>query len=214
MHYFIDGYNLLFYLFGNSFQDFKSLRERLVEELNIEIEFLALDVTIVFDSHLSPGEGSRSHYRHLEIVFTPEGITADDLIIKKIKKIKDPTKEVVVTNDRELAFRARDHLANTQGVEQFLNWLSRRYSNKKRGKPKPISFLKTSHRKDPAIVNAVPPPPLIHDQPIEPITPSAPTEGSLEYYLKKFESKHVEILEEEKAAKLARKLRNKANRKK
>lgn len=213
MHYFIDGYNLLFYLFGASVHDFQARREKLIQELNLEIEFLSLDVTLVFDSHFAPGEGSRSHFRHLEILFTPEGISADDLIIQKLSHSRDARKEVVVTNDKKLALRARQHLASSQSLENFLNWLTRRYSNKKRNKVKPIGLLKKASSSN------LPPSPSkaenLEEPPQMPIKPQEKiVEGSLEYYLETFEAAHEALIQEEQAAKKARKLRNKANRKK
>lgn len=138
MHYIIDGYNLLFYIFGSSSSDFKSQRESLIQALNAKIEFLGLDVSLVFDSHFSPGEGSRSHYKHLEIWFTPEKMTADDFIIQYLKHSRSPSKEVIVTNDRELSIRAKHLSAGIQSIDSFLNWLNKRHSNKKRTKSKPI----------------------------------------------------------------------------
>ncbi len=135
MHYYIDGYNLLFYLLGVGKNDLKSQRDRIIQTLNIKIESLALDLTLVFDSHLSPGDASRSHFHHLEVLYTPEGVTADDFIIQLLEGSKDATKEVVVTNDKELSMRAKHQYASTQSLENFLNWLNRRYSNqtKKKG---------------------------------------------------------------------------------
>lgn len=230
MHYTIDGYNLLFYLFGPLLQpDFSVKRDQLIQELNSKISLLALDVTVVFDSHLCSGEGSRSHFHHLEILFTPEGITADDFIIQTLGLVKDATKEIVVTNDRTLALRARHQLASTQGVEHFLNWLDRRYSNKKQGSSKPI----TRHKTKTQVLSPqspLPPQPsprprpkllaLPQNKPVSNLKQSAEgsesslPEGSLDYYLSIFQSAHEAILSEEQAARLARKLRNKANRKK
>lgn len=244
MHYIIDGYNLFFFLFGNSFRDFKSQRQSLIQSMNAKIEFLSLDVSLVFDSHLVPGEGSRSHYHHLEIQFTPEGMNADDFIINYLKQSRNTSKEVLVTNDRELSQRARHLSAGTQSIDQFLNWLNKRYSNKKRGKDKPVAKFNTSLEIDilSTLFSAPPSPPpskplqsltqlpalpaitpkpsvrakLIRD-PIEKPAPVVPhvekapgqIEGSFEYYLSTFQASHEAILDTERAAKIAKKLKKK-----
>ncbi len=235
MHYIVDGYNLLFYLFGCSFSDFKAQRQSLIQSMNAKIEFLALDVTLVFDSHLCPGEGSRSHYHHLEILFTPEGVTADDLIISCLKLSRTAAKEVLITNDRELSQRAKHLFANTQSIEYFLNWLDRRYSNKKHGKSKPLGKFKSSIEINPA--TAVPSqspsrlkssltPSLMPlassriDKSVKelqaaseqlPLPPEQPAEieGSFEYYLSSFQTAHEAILKAEQAAKIEKKKQKK-----
>jgi hypothetical protein len=185
MHYFIDGYNLLFYLFGRASPDLKSQRNQLIYDLNIKIEALALDVSLIFDSHLCPGEGSRSHFGFLEIVYTPHNMTADDFMIKKIKRSSHPTQEVLVTNDRELASRARHLLAHTQTLDHFLNWLDRRYRNLHKKKAKPLKLItKTAPSNTPI--------------------PSQHTEihqGTFEFYLSQFESAYQKLVEEQEIKK-------------
>lgn len=235
MHYIIDGYNLFFYLFGSSFSDFKAQRQSLIQAMNTKIEFLALDVLLVFDSHFYPGEGSRSHYRHLEILFTPEGMNADDFIIKFLKLSRTPSKEVVVTNDRELSRRAKHLSASIQSIDYFLNWLDRRYSNKKRGKSKPIAKFKIpiesssdrtpSPRTSASISSAEIPsttsPPESRTKPkllvpaaeIPESKPKLPEEieGSFEYYLSTFQAAHESLLQAEKLAKIEKKLKKKSH---
>lgn len=242
MHYIIDGYNLFFYLHGSSPNDFKSQRQSLIQSMNAKIEFLSLDVSLVFDSHFSPGEGSRSHYRHLEILFTPEGMTADDFIIQYLISARNISKEVLVTNDRQLSTRAKHLSAGTQSIDHFLNWLNRRYSNKKQGKTKgtakfespielnltPDLFLRASSTLAKSLQGlpltpTVPPEPIVKPKLIQPpVEKSSPavekspeaTEGSFEYYLSAFQTAHDIILRAEKAAKIERKLRKKRHGKK
>lgn len=237
MHYIIDGYNLFFFLFGSSFRDFKSQRQSLIQSMNAKIEFLGLDVSLVFDSHLSPGEMSRSHYHHLEILFTQEKVTADDFIINYLKQSRDTSKEMLVTNDKELSLRAKHLLAHTQSINHFLNWLDRRYSNKKRGKTKPIAKFNSPIELDvsaaffsgssPTLnkslekVTLLPipnPEPLSKAKLILPPTENpVPTvekspeeiEGSFEYYLSTFQAAHEVILRAEEAAKVEKKKRKK-----
>jgi predicted RNA-binding protein with PIN domain len=240
MHYIVDGYNLLFYLFGSSSSDFQAQRQSLIQSMNTKIEYLGLNVTLVFDSHLSPGEGSRSHYHHLEVLFTPEGVTADDFIISNLKLSRDASKKVLITNDKELAQRARHLLASTQNIDYFLNWLDKRYSNIKRGKSKPLVKFKSSIEENPntkilskhtprlksplSSSSLIPLPSSKKDIKSEPsptpaespplvAKPTVETEGSLEYYLSVFQSGHEAILKAEEAAKIEKKKQKKRKKK-
>lgn len=217
MHYYIDGYNLLFYLLGTSAGSLKSQRDWIIQSLNIKTESLGLDLTVVFDSPLSPGEGSRSHFQHLEILYTPEGVSADDFIIYKLAESRDVSKEVVVTNDRELSIRARHQHANAQGIENFINWLDRRYKNKVKKKIKlpqkhPEKSLKLVEKE--SALTRSPAPKIQFSEPVPRIkllplpAPFIPTPldeppkaalGSFDYYLSQFESAHEKILLEENA---------------
>ena len=57
MHYFIDGYNLLFRLLHGS-EDLQSEREAIIYELNKKISLIKLDVAIVFDAAYQIGGGA------------------------------------------------------------------------------------------------------------------------------------------------------------
>lgn len=241
MHYIIDGYNLLFYLFGSSSNDFKTQRENFIRSMNAKIEFLRLDVLVVFDSHLVTGEGSRSHYRHLEIIYTPKGVTADDFIVDYLKRIRQTSKEIVVTNDKELSLRARHLFARTQNVDEFLNLLQRQYSNKRQTKRKPeiIESISSFDRDVSAgLFSGLPS--LLPNLPVNSPLPVAPPksienpklirtpkqeapeikkapeeiEGSTEYYLSVFQASHEAILRMEEAAKIEKKERKKRRNKK
>ncbi len=224
MHYYIDGYNLLFYLFGTGKNELRSQRDQLIQSLNIKVESLALNLSIVFDSHLCPGEATRSHFHHLEVLYSAEGVTADDFIIQRIADATNPTKEVVVTNDRELAMRAKYHCASTQNIENFLNWLNRRYSNQSKKKVAP--FGKSQKRPSPLESSTFTKTPLkttllLKPEPIprikliplpEPVQPVIPiiedpknAPGSFDFYLSKFQNENEKILEQEKNVKQEKK---------
>ncbi|MBA3602421.1 MAG: NYN domain-containing protein [Parachlamydiaceae bacterium] len=226
MHYCIDGYNLLFYLFGTGKNELRSQRDQLIQSLNIKIESLSLNLSIVFDSHLCPGEATRSHFHHLEVLYSAEGVTADDFIIQMIANARNPTKEVVVTNDRELAMRAKHHRASTQNIENFLNWLNRRYSNQFRKnivssgkfKERPSSVASSPSSKKPLNPNTLlksEPLPRIKLIPLpEPVKPLIPiiedpknAQGSFDFYLSKFQAENEKILEQEMNIKQEKKIK-------
>lgn len=189
MHYFIDGYNLLFRHIPHSQDDLQNQRQSIILDLNTKISLLKLDVSIVFDANSQMGERSRSHYNALEIIFTAEGETADEYILNEIKNTPYPEQETVVTSDKALAWRVRNRLAHTESVEGFILWLNRSYKNKKRqtkkeqGDPLPRSTLPSQSTSSPLVKKNI------------------PLEGSADYYAQIFESEWKKILEEEQAQK-------------
>lgn len=185
MHYFIDGYNLLFRLLHSS-EDLQSQREAIIYDLNRKVTLVKIDVSIVFDSAFQIGERTRTHYDQLEILFTAEGETADEYIMDEIKKHPHPQQETVVTSDKKLAWRARNRSAHTETVEEFILWLNRAYKNKIR------QFKKEKH-KIPA-----PLPPSRKPAPRSLVPPKdAPLEAYADYYAQVFESEWEEILVKE-----------------
>ncbi len=183
MHYYVDGYNLLFRVIFDDI-DLKTQRQQIIQELNSKITIANIDVSIVFDAHFVAGESIISHYKHLEILYTAQGETADDFILNRLRtECSHPQQEVVVTSDKRLAWRARRLSAHTQTIEEFLSWLNKVYRNKLR---------------QPPVTNVA--------QPIK-TTPKKPAEGSAEYYLHAFETRYEILTESEKKRKLEDKRR-------
>lgn len=181
MHYFIDGYNLMFRFF-NEDDELRAQREMIIEDLNTKS--LDLNVTLVFDAQYQSGEMSRSHYQNLEILFSAQGETADDLILEEIARELRPRQVVVVTSDKKLAWFARRCSAKTESVEQFMDWLNRRYKNQlrafKKAKPplpKHPSPIKEEGEKAPSVL------------PLAPVLPTAQAspEECFDYYLDRFQ---------------------------
>jgi uncharacterized protein len=179
MHYYIDGYNLLFRTMQTD-DELADKRQSLIEDLNIKVQLLELEVTLVFDSHYQPGESTRSHYAHLEILFSAHGETADELILEEIKSERYPSKKTVVTSDKKLAWFARRCSAKTESVEQFLEWLNKRYKNKIRQKLLPDPRKATKNPKIEKIIIPV---------------PAKNPEECFDFYLDQFQ-KRFEVIEE------------------
>lgn len=188
MHYYIDGYNMIFRLMhaGDRLQ---TLREEMIYDLNKKVELIKIDVSIVFDAAFQEGLGSRSHFNRLEVLYTDEGESADDFIINELKRAPNPRQETIVTSDKKLAWRARRRLAHTEGVEEFMEWMNRAYKNK-------LRQLKQGTAK--VVPSPIPPPP-------PPPSPIPTTEASIEqcssYYEQIFESRFQELLKKEKPQK-------------
>ena len=193
MHYYIDGYNLLFRLVHNGAK-LQQQRQDIIIDLNRKIELLGLDATIVFDATHQLGEGTRSHFKELEIVFTAEGELADEYIIDELKSSPTPSQETVVTSDKKLAWRARRRSAKTESVEEFVGWLNQRFKNKLRHlkekqKPAPVKL---------PVALIVPPAPKKSEKPI----PKASLEECQDYYQDVFEKEYNELKAKEKPRRL------------
>lgn len=180
MRYYVDGYNLLFRLFRID-EELQERRDRFLEALQEKASCLDLQITVVFDSQYNPEEATLTHLGVLEIIFTDEGVTADECILNLVKA--DFHKKEVVTSDRSLAIRARHLEAKTETAEEFLAWLNKRFHNRiKRQKKEPAPKAKPS-----------PAPPKEKSTKRRKPGPKATLAECFDYYLEVFEHK----LEEE-----------------
>lgn len=159
MHYYVDGYNLMFRLLRAS-DDLQKQREQVIRDLNRKAGFLELDITLVFDSKYQAGEAERIRVDHLEVLYTNEGETADECILDELTGLQ----ETVVTSDKKLAYLSRLKQAKTESVSEFILWLNKRYKNK-------IRHLKNPKEKEPLSL---------------PKPAAAPKPGNLDYYLHAF----------------------------
>jgi predicted RNA-binding protein with PIN domain len=196
MHYYIDGYNLLFRILdpGNNL---KIQRQRLIKELAARVNLLELDATIVFDSHYQLEEEVGSHLKCLGIIFTAAGETADEFILKKIKESPKPSKHTVVTSDKKLAWLCQKRLAKTESVEAFTTMLDRRYKNRLQ------SVTADKEKKDKAETQT---PPAKEEASVKKMSKPAPQkkaspEECFDYYLEVFQKKSEAAPTAEKAPK-------------
>jgi predicted RNA-binding protein with PIN domain len=194
MYYYIDGYNLLFRLLYSG-KDFSIKRQQLIEELSEKLKALEVDATIIFDSQYRQEEGTRSHYKHLEIIFTSPGETADERIIEEVQAEKQPNQVTVVTSDKKLAWFARRCHAGTESAEEFLDWVNKRYKNKQRqkyqqAKKEPEQKVKVVPAKKVAEPIKTAPPPV-----------EKPAEGGFNYYLTSFQTRFEQLEEKRKPKK-------------
>ncbi|WP_213157260.1 NYN domain-containing protein [Parachlamydia sp. AcF125] len=197
MHYFIDGYNLMFRILRVG-DNLTLQREKIIEDLHTKIEALNLNVTLVFDAQYQLGEASRTHYKRLEIVFSAAGETADELIISELKARQIPFQCTVVTSDKKLAWLSRLQAAKTETVEEFMGWLNKRYAN--RGRRTALPRLQPEKK-------LKSPPKKVAAEPLSAVLP----EDCFSYYLQAFQ-KNLEKLEEEAPLKRKRKTSLKKNK--
>lgn len=151
-------------------------RERFIEELNEKIQIIGLDAMIVFDAQYQFGPGSRSNYRHLTVCFTDPGETADDYLIHEIRSFPKPRQIILVTSDKNLAWRARDSQAKTMTVEEFIETLNVQFKKKLKGEKKK---------------RVIPSPQAVIEEPV------VHHEESFNYYLQEFEKRFQEATAKE-----------------
>ncbi|MEC7839737.1 MAG: NYN domain-containing protein [Chlamydiota bacterium] len=177
MRYVIDGYNFLFRNMVAG-EELQLQRDAIIYDLNVKASTLNLDITIVFDAHYSEGDSTVTHYRNIEIIYTAEGMSADDHIIKSLKHVENPKNYTLVTSDNKLAWQARCQLVKTQSVEKFIAFLEKRSLNKQRQHEKP-------QRELPKLLKPKPPVKQTRDP--------LPAENSIDYYEQIFTKKLKKI---------------------
>ncbi len=131
MRYFVDGYNLLFYLTKKR-NPLRQYRHELITYFATSISSF-LDVILVFDGS-DPHEkhSTKHHIGQVEIIYTPLSMTADFYIFEEIQLHKNPAHTTVVSNDQELIIRCRALGAKTLSLTDFISYIAKKKEKKKR----------------------------------------------------------------------------------
>ncbi|SCA63869.1 Uncharacterized protein SCG7109_BJ_00050 [Chlamydiales bacterium SCGC AG-110-M15] len=124
MHYYVDAYNLLFRKFSG-FETLEFSREELIDLFLDALSKLNLNITLVFDAHCVDNF-TRTHIQDLEIVYTDFNQTADEYIISALEHCKYPKSECVISSDKHLTRISRSLGAQSQSVEEFVQWLQKK----------------------------------------------------------------------------------------
>jgi predicted RNA-binding protein with PIN domain len=133
LRFIIDGYNLVYKI--SKIKDsstpcsdliFFIYKKKLTGSSNNE-------VWVIFDGGQPPYQINNFQYK---IRFSSQE-SADDLIIKKIERINNRKQTVVVTDDRQLAYRARFLGARSISVDEFVSKTKKR---KKKEETKDIEY--------------------------------------------------------------------------
>lgn len=127
MHYWIDGYNLLFRL-PKSKGSFEEKRRILISQINLQAKTLSLSATIVFDaSDPSQKYDTRGHYDSIEIIYTHPKKSADDAILEAVEISRKRADQCVVTSDKGLGLKAKALGAQILSLSDFLNFLQKKH---------------------------------------------------------------------------------------
>ncbi len=121
MHYLIDGHNLIGKMPDIQLSDPNDevkLVLRVQEWLNGRSSQQA---TIIFDGRrMMGGVSNPLSSRQLTVIFSPDGIIADDLIIRRINQVKNPAAYTVVSSDRMVASAAQAIRMKTLSSDEFI----------------------------------------------------------------------------------------------
>lgn len=132
MRYLIDGYNLLFYLTKKS-NPLHQYRHDLISYFANSVS--SLDVVLVFDGN-DPHEkySTKHHIEELEIIYTPQSITADHYIFEEVQIYKNKKKITVVSNDQALVRSCKSLGAYALSLTEFLSYIARKKNKHKKTK--------------------------------------------------------------------------------
>ncbi len=227
MHYFIDGYNLMFRLIRESKEDLQKSREKIIISLNEKASLLNLNISLIFDAAYQVHERACVHYDALEIIFSSTGETADDLILYEIEHSVAPHQEIVVTSDKQLARKVKSLSAKAETVETFISSLNRLYYNKLHKKQKKQPVIIPQIKSPPTTCASSPSVPLsyqeifearyadlVKDKPEKPTPKLRPPEAHrftnenqirshqsqsniIEYWIESFEGRFRKLMDEE-----------------
>jgi len=110
-HIIIDGYNYINRVRSSGIHDSPYLdvpRRSLLNKLAAYKKIKGAKITVVFDAYRSFWhERQRENYKGIDVVYTKEGETADDLIIGWIREGREGI--IVVSSDREIIDEAKSH---------------------------------------------------------------------------------------------------------
>lgn len=145
MHYYIDGYNLLFQIAERT-KTFTENRLLIIEHLAEFFNAHHLKGSLVFDSRfdLSGHFPSIHDLGSLEIIYSPKGLSADDYLVEILSICKCPKSITVITSDRYLSQRVQDFGCSLMNIEKFLKWTLK----KKKQKDRKASYKKNIQDSD------------------------------------------------------------------
>lgn len=113
----VDGYNVS--MLGWPDLDLGDQRRVLLDAVENLARRVGADVTVVFDGRDVAGAAAPGR-RLVRVVFSPEGVTADDVIRAEVDRLPTNRAVVVVTNDAAIVRDVRARGANTLASDQFL----------------------------------------------------------------------------------------------
>jgi len=114
----IDGHNLIGHMPSLSLQD-PDDEAKLIALLKSYHARTGKAVTVIFDpggGHVLPTHRMEGG---VEVIFARQGRSADDLILKRVRRSHDPRRWLVVTSDLRLAQLAEKAGARVQGADVF-----------------------------------------------------------------------------------------------
>lgn len=116
----VDGYNVAKLAWPDL--DLVGQRIVLLDAVENLVKRFGSDVTVVFDGADVTGANA-DRRRVVRVVYSPEGVIADDVIRDEVRRLPASRPVVVVTNDRAIVQDVRALGANTMSSDQLLSLL-------------------------------------------------------------------------------------------
>jgi len=113
----VDGYNVAKQAWPNL--DLSGQRVVLLDAIENMVKRYGSDITVVFDGADVTG-ASADGRRIVRVVFSPEGVIADDVIRDEVRRLPATRNVVVVTNDKEILTDTRSMGANIMSSDQLI----------------------------------------------------------------------------------------------
>ncbi|MCA9971130.1 MAG: NYN domain-containing protein, partial [Anaerolineales bacterium] len=156
MHYLIDGHNLIGKLPDIKLSD-PDDEIRLILRLQAWVTAAPRrQVTVVFDGGTMGGVSHRLSTRDITVVFAPAGKTADDLLMARLKRLRNPRDFTLVSSDRRILDAARVARIKAWRSEAFIEkegFVFREEAEKPR-KPAPPPARPSEKADDPHLSDA------------------------------------------------------------
>jgi predicted RNA-binding protein with PIN domain len=114
----VDGYNVAKLAWPDL--DLAGQRVVLLDSVENLVKRFGCDVTVVFDGADVTG-ATADRRRVVRVVYSPEGVIADDVIRDEVRRLPASRPVVVVTNDRAIVHDVRAQGANTMSSDQMLS---------------------------------------------------------------------------------------------
>ena len=134
----IDGHNLIGRMPALSLADPDDERRLLALLLSYRARTRKA-VTVVFDPGGAFALPETQRHGGVEVVFASHGSSADQVIVRRVRRSRDPAGITVVTSDRELAGEAASYGARVKSAEVFAAELNALARDRSEGDNSPLS---------------------------------------------------------------------------
>lgn len=119
MHYLIDGHNLIARISDIDLADPDDEAQLILRLKRWTAADRRRHVTVFFDRGLPGGRDPHFSGGAVEVIFTPSGAAADDLLIGRIGRVHNPPEYTLVSSDREVVSAAERRRMPTLDAETF-----------------------------------------------------------------------------------------------
>ena len=138
MHYLIDGHNLIAKVADIAMDDPNDEALLVLRLRSWAAGSRKRLITVIFDRGLPGGRSRFLSSGQLNVIFAPEGQTADTLLINRIRKAGNPAEYTLVSSDRQVLSAARARRMKSISAEDFAKRLGDS-TQKPPAAPEPVS---------------------------------------------------------------------------